>query len=1039
MRKQPSRSIFTKLLWYSLLLIVALVPFKAHAESETVRADYQNVLIVPPGTNPPVDRTTSATFFGGHIGEYAVPGTGNFLSESSFGQAFARDIPYPGFDDAALETAIKMLYEGDDAAFRYKAFMYKKDGENFIKAQFEDIMDYWGNDQRDRALDAADEIRSALRYAPLNRNLRWALLDIYYDIAVADLALAREKMVKAFQASLGIGVVAPQGEFLISTEIELLEEALPLYQKAIEGYFRLINDPMGVNVVNIDPNVTDDVPFGYYIFMQEVPQRSLFSPLFKDTYDKWKLAPEDGKGDKILSGYKDLVLLFNVQRDYARAASQLARRYILRSAPAYGDEDSDYDKALKLIGDVQQTCYIEGNVVLGIFPDYADENNGADSDSGLLEAINSWRHELTELSHLKTYANGETNLLGFTDDFLVLVQSVIPGDPQTQYFDSYNYFAAYLNNAASGGPLYNALDYWNNAKTDYENYRDRSDKLAIQFRNKSEQYNERLRQIVGVNPGDAGYDTPFDNEGSEMYLQDLNIDIARKHIEANQQEIADLREQVEIEIWRRGKEHGINDAIQLVYLDYGEQQANLTHEIANINAAQAFANNIAAAIASTSVSVGIPPSVSISGGLVAYPVNAVLQAWGEYEKGMRQATKERLAGKEKAEVLAYNDELLDINSKAQIKTWMLRMNTLAIESAEAAIVLVQEIGRLTALINEKENLERRKAETNESLADRYFADPSHRLLKDESILRAELSFQRAQKWMFFTVRALEYKWNQKFEHYYQTTNRTYTLDTLLALRNAKELKDMFDAMAEWDVTRAISGLNDDWYVKFSFREDFLGYRNGSQYFDPVSGEPVQPWEAFQSYLGQESLRLSPRSVDSRNELEVKALRLTFSTVTAKETLGFFSRNNWLDKIKYMRVRVIGASSTGLHSILQGYLKYGGTSFIRNMERGVPDPERPDRYLNEMTCYSTRYWYWKNDVLGWQSKDALGASIALEVSSDPDVPPTVKEIDVFKERSVATSEWTLYLPLEDENHNPVIDTSEITDIEIHFYYYWYNRN
>lgn len=898
-------------------------------------------------------------------------------------------------------------------------------------------MDYWGEDQRERALDAADEIRSALRYAPLNRNLRWALLDIYYDIAVADLAVAREKMVKAFQASLGIGVVAPPGEFLISIEIELLEEALPLYRKAIEGYFRLINDPMGVNVVDLDPNAAD-VPFGYYIFMQEVPQRSLFSPLFKDADGKWKLAPEDDKGDEILSGYKDLVLLFNVQRDYARAASQLSRRYILRSAPAYGEEDSDYDKALKLIGDVQQTCHIEGNVVLGIFPDYADENNGADSDSGLLESINSWRHELTKLSHLRTYANGETNLLGFTDDFLVLVQSVIPGDPQTQYFDSYNYFAAYLNNAASGGPLYNALGDWNDAKTDYENYRDRSDQLAMQFHNKTEQYNERLRQIVGVNPGEPGYDTPFDNEGSKMYLQGLNIDIAQKHIEANQQEIANLQKQVEIEIWRRGKEKGINNAIQQVYLDYGEKQMAVTAKIAEINAKQASANNMAAAAASVSATCGFPElSVTVSGGAIAYPFNAQFQEQQEWNKGGLQQDKEKLSAQEKADVHVQQDELLDVNSKAQIKTWLLSMNTLAIESAEAALVLVQEIGRLTALINEKEDLERRKAETNELLSDRYFADPSHRLLKDKSILRAELSFQRAQKWMFFTVRALEYKWNQKFKHYYQTTNQTYTSDTLLALRNTKELENMFDAMAEWDTLISIGARNDDGYKKFSFRQDFLGYRNGSQYFDPVSRELVEPWEAFQSYLGQESLYLGPD--DPENPIpDFKVLKLTFSTAFQPESGGFFTRNRWLDKIQYLRVKVYGGAVGGNEGTRDGYLKYGGTSFIRNMTPGTPDPERPDRYIDEMTAYSTRHWYY-DPIFGWQSKDAFGSPITAWVSDDPDVPSSVYQIDSFQEYSVATSEWTLYLAVESSGGLLLIDVDNITDIEIHFYYFWYARN
>jgi len=935
-----------------------------------------------------------------------------------------------------------------ETAFEYKKHYYQREQDpndsaiEYITSQLGNISDYWGQGARNKALAAAQVYEDSLRIAPTYTALRWSLLDIYYDIAVAELALAREKMVEAFRASLGIGVVAPPGEFLISTEISLLEEALPLYRSAVQPYFALLNDPMGITMAEVDPNVPQGIPFGYYIFQKEVPIRPLMSPLYKGPGGNWLLPEEATPNDiqiRLFNGYKDLVLLFNVQRDYARAAAELARRYILRGAPAQMSEPSDYDKALALIGDVQQSSYIEGSVLLGIFPDYDDPNSGAGSNSGLRESISSWRHEIKELSYLRSYANANTNLLGFTDDFLVLVQSTIPGDPLTQYFDSYNFFAAYLNNESKGGPLYNALVDWNKAMVNYANYRDRQDQLALQFHDRNESYNERLRQIMGAPPGDPAYNVPFENPGSELALQALNIEIAGKKIEANQQEIANLNQQVDIEGWRRGEEKGIHDAIGQVYLHYGEEQQKLTARIADINAAQARANNMAQAAASISVSAsfGFPKldflsfGVSKSGGAIAYPINAQFQQQQEWNKGGLQQEKERFAALEKADIQALQNDLLDVNSKAQIKTWLLRMNTLVIESQETALVLAQEIGRLFALVHEKEDLEKRKEEANELLADRYFADPSHRSLKDSSILQAELSFERAQQWMFFAVRALEYKWNQTFEHSYQ--GRTYTAKTLLALRNANELKDMFDAMAEWDTLIGISGRNDDVYKKFSFCQDFLGYRYGSQYFDPVSGELVEPWEAFQSYLSQDSLLLSP--VDPENPIPgFKVLRLKFSTV--KEASNFFMRSRWLEKIQFMRVKVFGGAFYGIDSTTPGYMEYGGTSYIRNWVKGHPDPEHPDRLLDEMTAYSTRYWYYDPGLKKWQSKQTVGAPISIKVSNDPDVPESVYQINVFKEYSIATSEWTLYLAVEDPFGYPLIGLDSVTDIEIHFYFYFY---
>jgi hypothetical protein len=65
-------------------------------------------------------------------------------------------------------------------------------------------------------------------------------------------------------------------------------------------------------------------------------------------------------------------------------------------------------------------------------------------------------------------------------------------------------------------------------------------------------------------------------------------------------------------------------------------------------------------------------------------------------------------------------------------------------------------------------------------------------------------------------------------------------------------------------------------------------------------------------------------------------------------------------------------------------------------------------------------------------------VTVWISNDTDIPPSVYEIDTFKGFSVATSQWTLYLPVETASGAKLIDLDIITDIEIHFYYYWYAR-
>ena len=92
----------------------------------------------------------------------------------------------------------------------------------------------------------------------------------------------------------------------------------------------------------------------------------------------------------------------------------------------------------------------------------------------------------------------------------------------------------------------------------------------------------------------------------------------------------------------------------------------------------------------------------------------------------------------------------------------------------------------------------------------------------------------------------------------------------------------------------------------------------------------------------------------------------------------------------------------------------------------------------MTAYSCRYWYY-DPPTGWKSKDAFGSLINVQVSDDSDVPPSVYQIESFQEYSVAASDWTLYLAIESAGGLPYINIADLTDIEIHFNYYWYVRN
>ena len=665
--------------------------------SETAVAvwgDFSNTLKVPPGVNPDVTKSTSATFFGGHIkvspnasGVMQEPQGGGYkLAESSFGQAVANTIPFLGFEQKAVDDSLGMLYyeySGDSAAFRYKVYLYSSDASYSISKPYQTMEDYWNEDARGQAVAAAQLIRNALKYNPYHAGLRNALLDIYYDTAVADLTMATNKMVEAQKAALGLpGYIPPPREFLISNEIEQVEEALPKYDAAIKPYFDLLKDDLGVDMARVDGSVAAaNMPFGYYIFQKDVPGRSLYAPSYKDQNGTLQQVVDT---TVLFTGYKDLVLLFGIERDAARAAAKLAKLYALRGKPGDSGSLSDADLAREVIGEAQQKSYTDGSILNGIFT--VDQLAQADPPSGLVEARASWAQGLSALSGIKSFLDGNANPLGLDKGFLALVQpDLVPGTCQGSN-DSYDCFANLLlpGGQNPGGPLGDAKAKYDLAFAQYEKVRLNSDALQAELEKQRGEFGTRLHEIVGVEfsivpPPKAEYSTPEKNVGSDIYIQRQNIDLASLCIKHNQQEIDNLNMQIQIETDRRGQEKGINDLIGQTYIKYGDKQARLTEEIAAINALQAFCNENAKGADNWLTSLGISAG--------AHTVNAIVQAAEEVGKGYLEAQKQHNAAQEQAEIHYLNDQISAVESEARVKDLWLGMNTLVIESLEAVLTL----------------------------------------------------------------------------------------------------------------------------------------------------------------------------------------------------------------------------------------------------------------------------------------------------------------------------------------------------------------
>jgi hypothetical protein len=891
------------------------------------------------------------------------------------------------------DAGTSAVFSQDQAAFRYKHLLYGPDTNGVVRPDFENMTNLYGAAERDRAGLAENELANGLALNPNDPTLGNLLLDIYYDRTVAETILARSIGTQAEVARFGppLALPAAGNGFIVDNEIPFHRQSLASNEFALQGYFSLLSD---------DLELPGDPPRGFQIFRDLVPSRGLMAATYTNSSG---VSVPVTTNAVLFSGYKDLVLLFDLMRDHGRSAETLARLLIGR------DGAGDRDEAAMVISDAERLLFLQGNLLKSGFSNLPPEGD----PSGLAEAIGGWSRSLRALGSLQQVLSGGENVLGFADDFMMYVQKFTG---LTAHFDSYDSFRVRLDPDSGSNPLRSAKQAHQDALNSYRSYRGYQDQLAAQFDNSSITYRDRLRDIVGVFPGAPTYgDDPAANPGSELDQQFRSIEVANLRIQRNQTEISNLRRQVQIEL---NKAASISNAV----IRFGNQQAQLTETIGGIEALQAECNALAAAFS---------PEKIVSGLAFVDIANGAAQAGLGLWKAQLEADKDRLAARQQATITG-------IESDAVVKTLLLQMNTLAIDSREAAMLHMQEVNRLVALYREKEDLEQEVAAQDASIAGRFFADPVHRLASQADMVRANLAFDEARKWLYFMARALEYKWNTPFRNF-SHAGRTWSADTIFKLRNAPELELMYEAMDSFE--SQIQLPKDDYFDWFSVRDDFFGYKRTNNlgqvllYNDPVTGATVDALTAFRSRLSQLQ--------DAQGNIQ-----LNFSTVTEIPGGTFFrgprfnaqgqviSKGLFLDKIRWLKINLPGSHSLN-RSQLTGELRYGGTGFIRNFDVGTFDPVRPDRLRDELTAYSTRFWFFHAPSVTWRFTEALSSPVTMQLSFDPRVPPSVQELDVFKERSVATTGWMLTLPTTDVGQ-PVLNISELDDVEIYFFHYAVTR-
>lgn len=760
----------------------------------------------------------------------------------------------------------------------------------------------------------------------------------------------------------------------------------------------------------------------------------------------------------LYAGFKDYVLVFEVLKEQARAASELIHRYALRGGRA------DLVAAKEVVRRVLGPRAAEGDLLTTIL-DWRSNSSGATGAARdrLYGAYNGLHTARQALLTKDQFLKGNRNLLGFDPDFLMLVQRFqrVDGD----IFDSFDSLVAYNYDSPSDvSPLKFAVKKLDHARASFFSYRQTLDTLKEQFRVQNLAVRDRLRTLTGVDPGQDIDNPPFEyrdfenNPNGELALQMGNIRLAETHMQFLNNDTNVLKVQIANETAIRDRERMISQDIRGIVTDYGQFRGDLERRIGRSEGVVMRWGNVAegtqaaldiamSALTSDLFTVG---GNIVIGAISAAAIGGIYGVAGEIQlaQGIKQgdlrAQMEEYAAAENAEVIAKEAQLQQFIRSRTIEELNAQMRVGDMEWLEAQQVRRQEQGRRLLLLTEKQALEQRMRENNEGLVDRLFADPIYRMMYMADAAEAQRAFEEAQKWAFFMVRALEYKWNTPF--FYSYGGKEFSQQSVFSARNAEELEELAAAMISYDGLLQASGRGDVHRDTISFVEDILGLDrldldgNLVFYDDPLdpTGPQIDGAGLFLRYL-QDKVRSSESGEDDYIELHfstAKAMADSFYRGAKYDENGeLIDRGLYLDKIVSLQVNLIGSPPPGAPDAVPGVLTYGGSSFIRNQYVG--EQRAPDRIAGEFTIYPTRFWYYDPghpDLgidQGWKSRNGQQASVVLNLAGPEGVAEDTNLITVFKERSVATSDWGLIIYTRNDLGETILDPDWLDDIQFEF--------
>ena len=502
----------------------------------------------------------------------------------------------------------------------------------------------------------------------------------------------------------------------------------------------------------------------------------------------------------------------------------------------------------------------------------------------------------------------------------------------------------------------------------YSQFRASVSQVDSELSNLEDEFKERFVKITGYNY-DTGGDqwdgiNPKSATGSELATAQLSIDSYKRRNDVLTENTLRLLKDAALAQEAVSLAVGIRSTVTGAQSTYGNSTSGAWDEIhawaGAAAASQSVTDGAFAATGLDSISKLTGQAVVIA---VATAVNTGIQTAASTRTSIREQDIDKAA-------VAFDTNLALAEQPLTVKQAEIEVGALLREAFSNKLEIEDNLTGLAQAEADRNGLLRevQRAQDNlladrKKLATQYYADPIHFIRSERAILQADAAFRNAQRWVFFTCRALEYKWSERFSIADTSLGESYDIGTIIKARNAIELKTIVEKMHEWDGNR--TGTKIEFPTIISLRDHLLtpnpedinlkfpkNLVDSGLRYDPATRTVIDKQEHFhrilESYKDADGNIVIPFDTTQLENLGAFFKDPDFSGTGTPDS-GFY-RN----KIDWIAVNIIATDDKAIsppdfREDRLGRFTYGGNTFFRTRV-----PVRQDRLTAVTTTSSESY-------------------------------------------------------------------------------------